>query len=511
MDDRASERSERNQIIQLVVVSVIAALLYAYLANHDTPKLTIMEVVKGVIKLVTLQWGRIEPYVWYVFSDLLLFVVIFVLWLAFFVQFALPLRNFVQRLLAVQYGLRFALGQHGPAARVDDGSLPAEYPLGKPHKPAVLVLDTASAGVLRTRAGFTRSIGPGLTFTRQGEYLAGVVDLHGQLWPRNPRGPRGEEDPFAPQGESESDEAYRARQERRFETSEKSRDGVEVVPNISTVSLLDTEVNPVFGDEPPQQGLWSWLARAMQGEPRSRFKYNPEAVRRVITAEAFASGANIEPEKRRIEWHQLPVILATDLWREYLRKFTFEELFRRLPDHGNKTGLQVIQEQVKARLTRDQVDELDDTGRQTGGLLRSREYDALRLRGIKVVSVNLRNFCLDARVDQQLEDLWFSAWERRAMDERDFVERRRTAAQREGELEALRDFARFAGGPLLLPGLSSLPRPRQDDERFDQMRLTVEALLRGTLRQARANSQLNLRIAGELKQLTEMLNWLERG
>ncbi|MCI0520249.1 MAG: hypothetical protein L0Z70_08335 [Chloroflexi bacterium] len=497
MDDRADQRAQRNQIAQLIAVGGLVVFLYYYLANRDTPELTIMELVKGVIKLATLQWDRIPNHFWYVFGDAALFAGIFTLWLAFFVQFALPARTLGQRWRAVAYGLRFSLRQHGPAAKVDDGNVSEGYTIGRPHKPTVLVLDTASAGVLRTRAGFTRSIGPGLTFTRPGEYLAGVVDLHSRNWPRNPLGPLGNENPFAPQGEGESDEQFQLRQNRRFETSEKTRNGVEVAPNISTVAALDNTLPLERGDLPPR-------------ETEPRFNYNPEAVRLLVTAEAFASGANIEPENRRIEWYQLPVILATDLWREYVRKFTLEELFTRLPGHDMSTGIQVIQAQVRARLTLASVERLDETGQRTGEMMVSREFQELQRRGIRVFIVNVRNFFIDEAIDQRMEDSWFSAWERRARNEQNWVEQQRGQAQRVGELQALRDFARAAAAPFLTPEWNNPASQPSAAERTIRLRQALERLLQATLRLGATDRQLSLRLVGELRQLAAMIDWLRQ-
>ena len=82
---------------------------------------------------------------------LVLSAVIHLLWIAFFAQFALPVRNFGQRILAFNYLFRYSLDQHGPAIKIDNGKIPDRYPREVPHQQGVIVLDTASAALLRTR------------------------------------------------------------------------------------------------------------------------------------------------------------------------------------------------------------------------------------------------------------------------------------------------------------------------------------------------------------------------
>ena len=59
------------------------------------------------------------------------------------------------------------------------------------------------------------------------------------------------------------------------------------------------------------------------------------------------------------------------LLREYLRRFTFEELFTELEAYGGQTASQVIQEKVYDRLTRPYVLEVDQVGKPSGRLVES--------------------------------------------------------------------------------------------------------------------------------------------
>lgn len=510
MDQRLAKRAYK---VQIILVSSFVIILYLYLANTASPDFSLWELIKGVVKFFLLMWDSIPEGVMIFFRDMALVVVACLIWVAFFAQFILPLRNFGQRVLASNYLFWFSLGQHGPAIKIDNGEIPDRYPKDKPHRRGVIVLDTASAAVLRTRTQFTRSVGPGLVFTMPGEYLAGAVDLHQKVSHTPALGPLANEmDPFvAWDHEKEGQEAYEQRQQRRFETSGETRDAVEVVPNIFTVSRIDPEhrSNQIVG-LPAGRGLLSWLREYMQSDSHTRFGYNPEAVRLIVTGEAVDPMVKMPvSEKRPIPWFQFPAYLAVDIWREYLRRFTFEELFSRLDDFGGQTAFQVIQDKIYERLTRPYVLEIDQVGKPTGRLVESREFAMLRERGIRVLAAPVRNLRFEKKIDQQLEDQWVSFWRLRAEAERDYINRRRSYSIHEGEKDAQREFA-FQATRRIESSLLKSTRPSTQAEARIQMRLVLERLLRGTLGQCLHDTQLHQRLSGEESQLIAIIEWLRR-
>jgi hypothetical protein len=501
---------------QIVLVSAFVLLLYLYLANRASPDFSLWELIKGVVKLFLLMWDRIPEGVMVFFRDIGLFVTAYLLWIIFFAQFTLPIRNFGQRILASIYLFWYSLGQHAPAIKIDNGRIPDRYPRDRPQRRGVIVLDTASAALLRTRTQFTRSVGPGLVFTAKGEYLAGSVDLHRQVSHNPALGPlKDEEDPFAPRDEAkESQEAHEQRQKRRFETSGETRDAVQVVPNISTVSRLDPNIQPssenIYSNGPGVRGLRGWLRQYMQSDALTRFGYNPESVRLAITGEAVDPMVKLPfAEKRHIPWYELPAYLAVDLWREYLRRFTFEELFTELEAYGGQTAYQVIHEKVFERLTRPYVLEVDQVGKPTGRLVDSREFSMLQDRGIQVFSVYIRNLRFEKKIDQQLEDKWVSFWQLRAEAERDFINRKRSYSIHEGEKDSQREFA-YQATRRFDSNLVNSPRPSTPAETSIQMRLALERMLRGTLGQCLQDTQLHQRLSGEESQLIAIIEWLRR-
>jgi len=256
-------------------------------------------------------------YTAFLVGDGIIFAVGLVLWLAFFSQFILPVLHFRERQKIFDRLLGRILGIRGPAIFVKDG-VPVFGEGEKERRGAgVLWLDSASAVQLRTNFRFSRTVGPGVHFTKGKEYIAGAVDLHAQS---QSLGPIGDDKPFHTneqlKEEGKSDEQIEAIRRRRNHTLALTRDGIEVVPNINITFKIDAD--PVAGDE----------------LPGSRFGYRetekPEdnPVFKAIVGEGVNPNlANLPPERQVVAWNKLPAILAADLWREYLSKFTLRDLF----------------------------------------------------------------------------------------------------------------------------------------------------------------------------------------
>ena len=128
-------------------------------------------------------------------GDLWLFLFIFLAALFFFAQFTLPLKHTRERLRAAWRLFMYLINRHGPAIFINDGTIVrGERELEK-SGPGVMLLDTASAAVLRTSTKVTRAVGPGVAFLGAREKVGGIVDLHrqrqffGPLSPLNPFDP----------------------------------------------------------------------------------------------------------------------------------------------------------------------------------------------------------------------------------------------------------------------------------------------------------------------------------
>jgi hypothetical protein len=100
------------------------------------------------------------------------------------------------------------------------------------------------------------------------------------------------------------------------------------------------------------------------------------------------SEALADSDRRHVAWNWLPVHLAVDVWREYLRKFTLDELFRISPDtirSGDARGIRmtafdIIIRKVNERMTMPEVEELDEHGVSLRRKKRSMEFDILKDR-----------------------------------------------------------------------------------------------------------------------------------
>ena len=243
------------------------------------------------------------------------FPFLLMVWMAFFAQFVLPVRTLQDRQKIFDRLLANLFGGHGPAMFIRNGEVIKREGEENKRGPGVLWLDSASAAVTRTAVKIKQTIGPGVHFIDSGEYIAGTVDLHIQS---QTVGPKESDNPFADIGEMDEEE-YKNVQDRRRMVSALTRDGIEVIPSISISFRVDTGF-------------------PKEGEPGSRFGYrtgtdkksrkkedeDKAAIRKAILGE----GINLNFERRKVAWNELPASLAVDVWREYVSKFTLDELFK---------------------------------------------------------------------------------------------------------------------------------------------------------------------------------------
>ena len=422
------------------------------------------------------KMGGLASNLIFVIFDALIFFIGLLVWLAFFAQFVLPVRTFRERQNIFDRLITYLSGGHGPAIFIRDGK-PIER-LGEEKKkgPGVLWLDSASAAVTRTATSFKQTIGPGVHFTENGEFIAGIVDLHMQ---NQSIGPREFEDPFTAKKEDQKEDEFKQIQKRRLEVSAWTRDGIEIVPNISVKFKIDA-------------------TPAKEDEEGSRFGFDAESVRQAITGEGINPQVSSDTPRHRVAWNQLPALIAADLWREYLSKFTLAELFEasqpgsipsppavipkpdetqallqpvtpssgfekmlagmfhelnvivaRLADRcersqaktvkhvapaqkpkepdvkepKSETALATINRMIKARMTEPKVVILDDSGKPGEDFLDSPEYELFQRRGIKVKSVSVSNLRFPPNIEDQLVRQWSTSWLDSAQAERNRIDR----------------------------------------------------------------------------------------
>jgi len=256
-----------------------------------------------------------------IFIDLAcIFPLLLLLWMAFFAQFVLPVRTFTDRQKIFNRLLSSLLGGHGPAIFIRDGQLIKREGEERKKGSGVLWLDSASAAVTRTAVAIKQTIGPGVHFIENGEYIAGTVDLHIQS---QLVGPRESDKPFEDKKEEQSDEEFNQIQDRRKQVSALTRDGIEVIPNISVTFRVDTG----FPKEAQSGSRFGYRTGNTQKDKKIEEK-DKEAIKRAILGEGINPNAPSDSHRHRVAWNQLPALLAVDVWREYVAKFTLDELFK---------------------------------------------------------------------------------------------------------------------------------------------------------------------------------------
>jgi hypothetical protein len=268
------------------------------------------------------RMGGIQENRYTILQDLFcVFPFFFVLWMGFFSQFVLPVRTFRDRQKIFDRLLRHLFKNHGPALFIENGIIVEHSRETLKRGPGVVWLDSASAAVTRTAVSLKKTVGPGVHFTEANEYIeqTGTLDLHVQS---QKLGPKDGEKPFDDKKEDQSTEQYNDLQSRRRQVSALTRDGIELVPDISVTFRVNT-------------------GYPSKGEPGSRFGYRtgstPDAkimeqqdqdvISKALLGEGVNPNIDIESNLHRVAWNRLPAMLAVDLWREYASKFTLDEIF----------------------------------------------------------------------------------------------------------------------------------------------------------------------------------------
>lgn len=393
-------------------------------------------------------------------------------WLFFFSQFVLPVYKLEDRWRIYRRLLLYIQGGHGPAIFIENGKIRQRKGEIKKEGPGVVILDSASAAVLRKDDHFNRAIGPGITFTERKEYLEGdkaVVDLRIQ---------KGKIGPFlssgAPTGISDDEPArLEVQQRQRMETRALTRDNIELVPKIVVHFKID----------------------AQPGEGGSQYGYRPSSVEKAILRRNVDANLPEDTPDRLNDWRWLPPHLAADVWKETLSRFRLDELFH--SRITQPTALQTIQNIIHQRLTQPVVDELDQFGRPTGQQVPSLEYQMLQERGISVLKVEIRDLEMPEEVEKDLIKRWQTSWLSQAKKEKEMIETQRQYISRESQEQAVRAFFSEATSSL--------------SETCPAQGLSVRRLFNTLMRSIRTNLERNpqaqSKLQQEIEQLSQLVEW----
>jgi hypothetical protein len=522
-----------------------------------------------VYLLQILRMGGIRANLTEIAIDLAcVFPILLILWMAFFAQFVLPVRTFRDRRRIFSRLITYLLGGHGPALFIENGTVKEHSGERMKRGPGVLWLDSASAAVTRSAVAIRDTVGPGVHFLESYEYLAGTVDLHVQL---QQIGPKESDKPFAEKRDDQTQEAWEQVQDRRKQVSALTRDGIEVIPNVTVLFRVKTGF-PKEGQPGSRFGYRTGVTKRDQ-ENEAKDK---EAIRKAVLGEGINPMAVQESPRRRVAWNEFPGSLAVDVWREYAAKFTLDQLFqptqlvppppvlppepteeeidplsqpiqvsaerdtmqdsltrmvrelnlmmarairvlegkkqepvkRTLPppsfptepqekkEPQKKTALQVINEMVKARLTKEEVDSLDDHGERGQGTVRSLEYQLLQERGLEVISVSIGNPRFDPAIEDTIISRWSATWLQNARIESEQVERKRNLVEIAGQEKAIRQYADFLSKDLI-------------QKRPVGIKDTIKTLLLRTRTLIVSNPQLRQRMSEEEQDVEGIIRWIE--
>jgi len=335
----------------------------------------------------------------------------------------------------------------------------------------VIILDTASAAVLRTPVKYKGAIGPGIAFTERNDLIAGIVDLHIQS---QNIGPRQEEDPFAPQQKGESNASYEARMARRNETLAVTRDGIQICVNVSVRFKLDSK----------------------PGEGNSAYGYNPISVEKAIIGQSINFEKPDDNPDRITSWKWYPINLTVDILREYISKYTLNEIFPLSKSDINLIDL--ISNQIRQRLTQSHYYKIDSYGKELNETVFSKEFDLLTKRGIKFIDLSITNLRLPAQIEEELHARWRTSWMDVANKEKKIVEQEQAIQSLSGQDQALMDYAYGAS-----KHLGSYP----ETINFSPKELLI-SLLKGNLDTISQDPELSSLLGSEYKDISELIEWV---
>lgn len=485
---RFNWREPKHQILLIILGGFVLYIYYMVRLGG----FALLDFIYTFYGVIFFQSNLINPNVLALGIDILVFGIGgLVFWAAFFGQFVLPVRTVQERKLVVERLLSTLGVSAGPAILVQNGQIIDHSTERQRRGAGVILLDTASAAVLHNSSSFTRAVGPGLVFTNRFESIFSAVDLHTQIRRIGPMDDDGD-----PETASASPEDKAAWRERRLQTSGLTRDGVEVIPQITAVFRL----------------------RAEPGEGNTRFGYRQESVWRAVAHQGIDPDAPPEPAARQVAWDWLPVQMAADLWREYLRKYTFDELFEfpthpvhspdgRTEPYPRRTVFETIVHQMNARLSQDLVAELDEVGKPTGRTLSSREHLLVLQRGLKIIHVSVGNlrFSKDP-IEKSLIDRWINTWLIRAREEERLINQQQAIEKARGQHIAREEFAGRVSRALyrrILPRPeTAIPEPTLAE--------TLELLLQGTLEGLHTSPELLPHLGDVEAELNDMKEWLRQ-
>jgi hypothetical protein len=264
-----------------------------------------------------------------------------------------------------------------------------------------------------------------------------------------------------------------------------TQDGIPVSTDLSITFMLD----PGHTTEP----------REGKDPTKPPYEFNATAVEKAVYGHAYS-------EFDDLPWTELPLRLAIDLWREKVKEKSINELVNIAKDEN--PPMELIKEDIQTRLTSPTVESRGQNGQRQ--LEPSREYDVLRSRGVRVLSIGgMHSLFLPDEVRQERMLHWRESWAGTVHESLSEAREEIKHIRRRGEAEAC---------AILLRDLTVDLRQQLQTESRPGMQSTLKSILSSALRLSSqrgvvadgANLAIHLsEIIDELSSLDE--NCSERG
>jgi hypothetical protein len=228
----------------------------------------------------------------------------------------------------------------------------------------------------------------------------------------------------------------------------------------------------------------------------SYYGFDADAVRNAVTREVIRLGAS-ESTNVRMEWNQIPAHLVVNIWREYIRKFKFSDLFSPVDKNGN-SGLQVIEEAINRRVKQPNIEALDETGVRAGEWVESLEFKQLQSRGLEIMDVRIHDILFEKMLEDQITEHWSAEWLNIAQKEKSHLEEMESLIETAARNEASKNFARIASQQFG-------PKPTLPQENpFKTLQLLIKPLKEFIISESAAGNDVDM----ELRRLEEIWKWL---
>ncbi len=416
-------------------------------------------------------WWRGIAMKGYVHAVLFLIDIIFAFALSclltyFFAQFVLPIQNQSDRKEIYRRVRDFSFDNRGPAIFIKNGRVIEHEGERNKKGLGVVVLDTASAAVLQTDIEYTDTVGPGVKFTKVHkinnenfhEYVAGSIDLRTQ-WKFI--GPTENDQPFLNPPLYPNPAEYIKSQKRRQQTSGWTRDGFEVSPTIGIKFRAMRVTN----------------TRTESGVT-THYGYDPIYVRKAIIHKPVVLDKENDL-KDLMKWDELPVHLAINLWREYIRKFKLEELFT---SNDEVSKLQTIEDMINQRVQKAFAVSLNDMGDLLPGKFESPEYKQLLERGIEVIEIRIRNILFDTDIEKKMAEQWSGEWLKNERKKEELLNKREASKETSTRKNAIKGFAQIS---------STYFENVTHDDIYTTLQHLIEPIKDAVAAESRANTELH--------------------